>query len=133
MGGRGRHTKLTAEREHQLLEALRGGMTRVGAADLSGIGTSTLWDWLRRGATGEEPHKTFREHVLRAEAEAEQMMIHLVMAQKPEFILGRRFKRWDKQRAQDQTITHQNPDGTALRAVDDAKLAALLEALGAHE
>lgn len=46
---------LTEERIDRIVEALRLGASRMGAASCAGIAPSTLYEWLRRGKAGESP------------------------------------------------------------------------------
>lgn len=57
---------LTAERIRQ---AVRKGATWAMAAQVAGIGRSTLMEWKARGKTGEQPYADFLDRLKRAQAE----------------------------------------------------------------
>jgi len=67
----GRPTKLNDEVSTEIVEALEEGAYLETAAEAAGIDVSTLYRWLDRGATGEEPYAAFCEAVVRARAKAE--------------------------------------------------------------
>jgi hypothetical protein len=68
----GRPTKLTAEKQRQIVKLLEAGNYREVVCRPCGIGTSTLYTWLERGAIKESGiYRDFRVAVERAEAEAE--------------------------------------------------------------
>lgn len=70
-----RPTSLTPEVQRIIVEALREGMYREVAATLAGIHRDSLFAWMARGATGEEPFKSFSDAVKSAEAEAEREVV----------------------------------------------------------
>jgi hypothetical protein len=67
----GRPSKLTEETAEKIVSLLAEGAYVETAAEAAGIGVSTLYLWLDRGANGEEPYAAFLESVVRARAEAE--------------------------------------------------------------
>ncbi len=76
----GRPTKMTADRVARLQEALRGGHTRVTAAALAGIGTSTLYAWM---AAANRPDAApefveFLDAIKTAEVEAEDALLAII-------------------------------------------------------
>lgn len=66
-----RPTKLTAALKRQIVRELERGAYAETAAEAAGIATSTLYDWLDRGARGEKPFSEFSEAVTRARARGE--------------------------------------------------------------
>jgi transposase len=74
----GRATKLTTEVRDKILHAIRQGNYACVAAQYAGIGESTFYLWLQRGARGERPYVEFLEAVKGAEAEAEVKLVELV-------------------------------------------------------
>ena len=64
-----RPTKKTPTTEERIIEAIRQGMTYRLAAQYGGIADSTLRDWLKRGADGDEQFVAFSAAVRQAEAE----------------------------------------------------------------
>jgi hypothetical protein len=66
-----RPTKLTPETHAKIVSLIRAGNFRETAAASAGIDSSTLRDWLRRGAKGEEPYATLSRDLDVAEADAE--------------------------------------------------------------
>jgi len=67
----GRPTKLTPEIQVRIETFLGAGAYIETAAAAAGITKKSLYDWLRRGAEGEEPYLTFLHAVERAQAEAD--------------------------------------------------------------
>jgi transposase len=81
----GRPSKLTPERISRLIEALRAGHTREGAATLAGISKSTFNGWL---ASAKEPGADqefllFLDAVKSAEVEAEDALLAIIRAAAP--------------------------------------------------
>jgi transposase len=67
-----RPTKLTTSKQRQIVRLLEAGNYRETVCRACGIGTSTLYRWLERGAVEESGiYHDFRVAVERAEAEAE--------------------------------------------------------------
>jgi len=56
-------SQFSAERLERVVDALRLGASRVGAASCAGIAPSTLHEWFRRGRAGEEPFADLWERV----------------------------------------------------------------------
>lgn len=75
MGSPGRHALLTDLVQEKILQAVRAGATREGAARHARIGRSTLQVWLRRGEDGEEPYASFLARVREAEGGIEVRMV----------------------------------------------------------
>jgi hypothetical protein len=75
----GRPSKLSDEVTERVVSAVRAGNYAEAACQAAGIGQSTYYRWMARGA--QEPgsaYAGFREAVLRAEAEAEVHAVALV-------------------------------------------------------
>ena len=66
-----RKSKLTPEVQAKILLHLRVGSYVETAAACAGIHKDTLYDWMRRGAKGEQPFAAFAEAVHQAIAESE--------------------------------------------------------------
>lgn len=67
----GRPTKLSAEVQDKIVSYVRRGNYLETAAAAAGIHKRTLFDWLKRGTTGEAPYADFLHAVDEANAEAE--------------------------------------------------------------
>jgi len=67
----GRKSKLTPERQERIINAIRAGSYVETAAALAGIHRDTLYDWLKRGRSEEEPYATFLAAMNEALASAE--------------------------------------------------------------
>jgi hypothetical protein len=65
----GRPSVLTDEVQGQIVAIVKGGSLIETAAAVAGVGRSTVYRWLERGAEGEEPYKTFADAIARAKAE----------------------------------------------------------------
>ena len=75
----GRQSKLTAERQARLCEALRAGNTRAAAADYAGVGKTTFYRWIDKGK--EQKTGVFRDFwdaVKKAEADAEVRNVAII-------------------------------------------------------
>jgi hypothetical protein len=68
-----RPLKMTPERVRAVLDGLRLGLSRTIAANAVGISKSTITNWAARS-------ETFRAQLEQAEAEAERMLIGLIVA-----------------------------------------------------
>ena len=67
----GRPTKLTPAVHQQIVTFIRAGAYDWVAAEAAGIGKSTFYRWLERGAArAAEPHRTFLVDVREARAQA---------------------------------------------------------------
>lgn len=66
---------LSKERREHFLKLLRGGNYRTTASAAVHLPHRTLYNWLARGASGEEPFAAFRREVI----EAEQLAITTVL------------------------------------------------------
>lgn len=53
------HSQFSEERAERVVEALRLGASREGAAACASVAPSTLYDWIRRGKAGEAPYAGF--------------------------------------------------------------------------
>jgi hypothetical protein len=101
----GRPSKLTPERISRLIEAIRAGHTREGAATLAGISKSTFNGWL---ASAKEPGADqefllFLDAVKSAEVEAEDALLAIIRSAAPKqwqasaWLLERRYPdRWGR-------------------------------------
>jgi hypothetical protein len=103
-----RPSKLTPEITAILAEAIRAGGTREAAAARAGIGPSTLYDWLKRGDTGDERYQEFSEAIKKAEADLEAKALGLILDaagkswQAAAWLLERRFPdRWGRRLPED--------------------------------
>ena len=75
----GRKTKLTAERQKLITDALRGGNTRTASVGYGNIDYKTFLNWLRRGEDEEEGiYVQFLQAVKKAEADAEVRNVALI-------------------------------------------------------
>lgn len=74
----GRPTKLTPEVTEAIVDSIKEGAYLETATEAAGIGLSTMYLWLDRGADGEEPYAAFLEAVTRARAEAEIDLLRAV-------------------------------------------------------
>jgi len=75
----GRQSKLNAERQARLCEALRAGNTRAAAADYAGVGKTTFYRWIDKGK--EQKTGAFRDFwdaVKKAEADAEVRNVAII-------------------------------------------------------
>jgi transposase len=68
---RGDWQTFSPERRERILELLRAGNYREPACTAAGVPRRTFYNWLVRGATGEEPYATFAREVAAAESAAE--------------------------------------------------------------
>jgi hypothetical protein len=96
-----RPSKLTDTRAARIVAAVAAGNTRAAAAGAGGIAPSTLYDWLARGRTGEDPYAGFAERLEGAELEFERQAVDAWVAHFPKDwraiaeMLARRFSdRW---------------------------------------
>lgn len=74
----GRPTKYSPHLHRRIVLALRQGAYVETAAAAAGINKTTLYDWLKRGARGEEPFATFSADIEAAQADAELRDVKLV-------------------------------------------------------
>ena len=65
----------SASTVQQVLDAIGDGNYLETAAKLAGLSKVTVYEWLKRGQTGEEPFATFANAVEKAEARAEAQMV----------------------------------------------------------
>lgn len=68
-------TKFNADRQRRILKDLADGQTRACAGARAGISERTFRNWMRRGATGEEPFAAFVAGVKKAERDAEAVAV----------------------------------------------------------
>lgn len=71
----GRPTKLTDELRADLCEHIASPMAVRHACAMVGLGESTFFDWMKRGADGEPGFAEFSEAVARARAEAASKLV----------------------------------------------------------
>jgi transposase len=76
----GRPSKLTPELQKKIVKLVRDGNYFETAAQAAGIAKSTLYDWLKRGESDEEPFAEFSDALKKAEAEAEADAVAMVRA-----------------------------------------------------
>jgi len=77
----GRPTKLTPALANKIVALVRNGNFRETACAAAGIGSQTLRDWLKMGARGREPYKTFSFELDEAEATAEALGVGAILSQ----------------------------------------------------
>lgn len=68
---KGAGIKLTPELQSLVVAHLEAGNYVETAAQAAGVNKVTLYDWLKKGATGEEPYAGFSNAVVSAQAKAE--------------------------------------------------------------
>ena len=67
----GRKPKLTPQTHQQIVSVIRAGTFEIVAARTAGIGKSTFYTWLKRGAEAKTGmYREFHDDVIRARAEA---------------------------------------------------------------
>lgn len=66
----GRRTKLTPETSQRICAAIRAGAFDWVAAEASGIGRSTFYQWIAFGESGRKPYREFVDNVREAQAQA---------------------------------------------------------------
>lgn len=79
----GRPTDCTPEVTERICAALSDGNYIETAAECGGVAANTVYEWIARGARGEQPFAKFRDAVQRAEAEAEATLVAQWKAQVP--------------------------------------------------
>ena len=75
MASQGRRTKLTPEIEKSICDSIRIGNTFKAAAAKAGIDEVTFHRWMAKGEEGRAPYSQFRQQVIRAEADAETVVV----------------------------------------------------------
>lgn len=75
-----RETKLDDIRQKKICDALKVGHSFAAAANAGGIDETTLHDWRRRGAAGEEPFAQFSQRVDAASQEAEDRAVKVLLS-----------------------------------------------------
>lgn len=73
-----RETKLDDLRSKRICDALRKGHSNAAAAKAGGIDEKTLYNWLARGRSGEEPFLQFLQRFDAAETEAEDRAVQVL-------------------------------------------------------
>lgn len=68
-------TLCTPEVQRKIINALKLGAYKQMASAAAGIANSTLISWMRRGARGEEPFRSFAVAVEKAQAEAKIQLL----------------------------------------------------------
>lgn len=100
--GGGKPTLCVPEGYEPLLGLLRMGMYVQQACNMVGIAKDTIYDWLKRGAAGEEPYAAFASAYEKAAAQAEMVALSDIRAGKNNWqarawFLERRFRdRWGR-------------------------------------
>ncbi len=79
----GRPSKLTEDVKLAVVAALRRGNYRQTAATLAGISERTLYNWVERGESGEEPYADFLQAMKSAEAESEADLLEEIRGAQP--------------------------------------------------
>jgi hypothetical protein len=85
----GARSKLTADTQTKIVQALRAGNYRKAACQFAGIGESTLYRWLEQGEADQEAnvesvYREFLEAVNRTEAEAQVEAVAMIRKAMPE-------------------------------------------------
>ena len=62
----------------RIIEAVRSGASRTGAAEAARVSRSTLHLWLQRGEAGDEPYASFTARVREAEGDLERELITII-------------------------------------------------------
>lgn len=75
----GRNTKLTLKRHQEICDRVRNGVAGHVAAVASGVSHQTYYDWVTRGKRGDAPYVDFLEDIKRAEAEAEERAVKIIV------------------------------------------------------
>lgn len=73
-----RPNKCTKERTKKISDAVRAGAYPAVAAQMSGIGERTFYDWMRKGRNGDPEYANFYDSVKDAESEAEIANVALI-------------------------------------------------------
>lgn len=68
----GRPSKLDELRAKRIVDAIKAGASRTGAAKCARVHRATLMDWLARGRDGEQPYADFLDRVREAEGGVEE-------------------------------------------------------------
>jgi transposase len=118
-----RPTKLTAEVQERIVQAIRAGNYAEAACQAAGISPSSLYRWLARGQQEPGRYREFRQAVLRAEAEGEVHAVATVRRAMAEdwraalaYLERRHPARWQRQQRTELT----GPDGGPIRTQRDA-------------
>lgn len=98
-----RRLKLNERVQNIICEALANGVTVETAAEIAGIGQSTLYNWLKLGREGVAKYKPFADAVEEAIAKSELVLLERIHEaskhtwQAAAWILERRFpERWGR-------------------------------------
>lgn len=75
----GRPTKFNADIANTIIETVRAGNYTETAAAMAGISKVTFYDWLKRGARGEQPFQDFRNQILESMAVAEDRAVRAIL------------------------------------------------------
>jgi hypothetical protein len=95
-----RPTSLTPEVQARILSALADGLYRETAARCAGVCERSLYSWLKKGETGEEPYAELLQAVKKTEAEVERSVLVAIRTgtrgwQSKAWVAERRWpKRW---------------------------------------
>lgn len=73
-----RPTDLDERTAKRLVDATRKGLPRRVVARLAGISPTTLFNWIRRGRSGESPFVELVEQLKEAEAYGEEALVDLI-------------------------------------------------------
>ena len=76
----GRPTKLDDLVSKRILDAVRAGVSRRGAAQAAGIDYSTLKNWISAGRRGDETYRPFLTRLDEAEYRAEREMVDVLFS-----------------------------------------------------
>lgn len=123
----GRPTELNDLVAHRIIEAIKAGLSREGAAKSAGIGKSTLMEWLQRGREGEAPYADLADRVREADGEIEHTVVSALLREVSKGHVGamcfwlerRRHAEWGKR----DSVTHEHVDGRATDPAQDLDVA----------
>ncbi|MBM3268913.1 MAG: helix-turn-helix domain-containing protein [Candidatus Sericytochromatia bacterium] len=121
----GRPSKLTPEAAEIVATAIRAGASREAAAAQAGIARSTLYDWCKRGESGDEQFTWFSDTLKKAEADLEaKALAHILEAagkswQAAAWLLERRFPdRWGRRPPEDLAPLDPHEQGPVILPAD---------------
>lgn len=108
----GRPTKLTPDRQKEICDRVRNGVAGEVAAVASGVNRSTFYMWKQKGERGDKPYCDFLDEVKKAEAEAEERAVKIIVKaaldgtwQASAWFLERKHAdRWAKQKEKEVTL-----------------------------
>jgi len=85
----GRRTKLTPELGAEIVKSVRCGIDIESSCAREGVGRRTLYDWIKRAETGEEPFLSFATEMEAAQAEVmARITVNLIKASEEDWKAG---------------------------------------------